>query len=45
MYWFWIIIGVMLAGAMLVVMWPLYRAEKKLSATTIVSAPESILLL
>ena len=37
MYWFWIIIGVMLAGAMLVVMWPLYRAEKKLSATTIVS--------
>jgi len=34
---FWIIIGVMLAGAMLVIMWPLYRAEKKLSATTIVS--------
>ena len=34
---FWIIIGVMLAAAMLVVMWPLYRAEKKLSATTMVS--------
>ena len=34
---FWIIIGVMLATAMLVIMWPLYRVEKRFSVTAIVS--------
>lgn len=34
---FWVIIGVMLAAAMLVVMLPLYRAEKKFSASSIIS--------
>ncbi|MGI9260871.1 MAG: tetratricopeptide repeat protein, partial [Woeseiaceae bacterium] len=34
---FWVIIGVMLAAAMLVIMLPLYRTEKKFSATSIVS--------
>jgi len=34
---FWIIIGVMLAAAMLVIMWPLYRVEKRFSVTAIVS--------
>ena len=34
---FWIIIGVMLATAMLVIMWPLYRVEKRFSVAAIVS--------
>lgn len=34
---FWIILGVMLAAAMLVIIWPLYRAEKRFSVTAIVS--------
>jgi cytochrome c-type biogenesis protein CcmH len=34
---FWVIIGAMLAAAMLVIMLPLYRAEKKLSAISIAS--------
>ncbi|MDG2376843.1 MAG: tetratricopeptide repeat protein, partial [Woeseiaceae bacterium] len=34
---FWIIIGVMLATAMLVIMWPLYRVEKRFSVTAIAS--------